>query len=120
MIKTILQHKYDIESFSFDRDFIVTLSSASSSKRLSFGDRVVYTRFYEEELANKNNFSYYNLLGKATGATTLIQDIDSELLKKIEEQSGGIYSAEELKHYIIIAENHVMDIVSFDEAQEIK
>lgn len=101
MIKTILQDKYDVDSFSFCKEFIVTLVSDTSTKKLSFGDRIVYFKFHEEELANPTNFPYYNLLGR------------------IESDTRDFYSANELKHYIIIAQNHIMEIVSFDKVQEV-
>ncbi len=119
MIKTILQDKYDVVSFSFDEEFIVTLVSDTSTKKLSFGDRIVYFKFLEEELANPTNFPYYNLLGKSLRTTTLIQNTDSELLERVESDTGDFYSADELKHYIIIAQNHIMEIVSFDEVKKI-
>lgn len=117
MIKTILQGKYDIDSFSFGKEFIITLVSDASTKKLSFGDRIVHFTFYEEELANPAYFPYYNVLGKSLRITTLIQNTESELLEKIESDTGGFYSADELKHYILIAQNHIAEIVSFDEAQ---
>ena len=82
MIKTILQDKYDVDSFSFCKEFIVTLVSDTSTKKLSFGDRIVYFKFHEKELANPTNFPYYNLLGKSLRTTTLIQNFDSELLER--------------------------------------
>ena len=119
MIKTILQDKYDVDSFSFCKEFIVTLVSDTSTKKLSFGDRIVYFKFHEKELANPTNFPYYNLLGKSLRTTTLIQNFDSELLERIESDTRDFYSANELKHYIIIAQNHIMEIVSFDKVQEV-
>lgn len=119
MIKTILQDKYDVDSFSFGEEFIVTLVSDTSAKKLSFGDRIVYFKFHEEELVNPTNFPYYNLLGKSLRTTTLIQNTESELLKKIESDTGGFYSADELKNYILITQNHIMEIVSFDEVKKI-
>ncbi len=118
LIKIILKGKYDIDSFCCNEFFEVVLSSEEETRRLNFGDRIVYTKFYEEELANKINFPYFNLLGKKIANTTLIQDTDSQLLKKIESDTGNFYSADDLKHYIIIAVNYVMDIVTFDDVKD--
>ncbi len=119
MIKTLIKGKYDIEDFSFKEKLEVTLSLNNETKKLNFGDRIVYTKFYEEELANSKNFAYFDLMGKDLSETTLIQDTDSQLLRKIEKDSGDFYSADELKHYMIIALNHIMEIVTFDEVENI-
>ena len=118
LIKIILKGKYDIDSFCYNEFFEVVLSTEGETRRLNFGDRIVYTKFYEEELANKINFPYFNLLGEKIANTTLIQDTDSQLLKKIESDTGNFYSADDLKHYIIIAVNYVMDIVTFDDVKD--
>lgn len=117
MIKTLIKGKYDIKDFSFCETFEVILSLENETKKLNFGDRIVYTKFYEEELANGENFEYFDLLDVDLRETTLIQDTDSQLLKKMGKDSGGFYSANELKHYVIIALNHIMEIVTFDEVK---
>lgn len=118
MIKTLIKGKYDIQDFYFKENFEVILSLNNEIKKLNFGDRIVYTKFYEEELANSKNFAYFDLIGEDLRETTLIQDIDSQLLIKLEKDSGGFYSVDELKHYVIIALNHIMEIVTFDEVKE--
>ena len=45
-------------------------------------DGVACSLFYEEELVNEVSFLYYNLLKETIKNTTLIQDSDSQLLKK--------------------------------------
>lgn len=115
MIKVLLEGKYDLDSFSYYENFIVTISNVTSTKILNFGDRIVYTKFNEEELDNPINWPYYNLLGKAIGRITLIHDTDSKLLKKIEDDTGGFYSLNELKHYILILQNYGMEVITFDE-----
>lgn len=117
MFKILLKEKYDIQSFYLKDSFEVLLSSPQGIKRLNFGDRIVYTKFYEEEVTNRIKFPYYNLLGENIRTTTLLQEIDSQLIKQIESDTGSFYSAEELKHYVIIAENYIMEIVSYDEVQ---
>lgn len=114
----ILNDKYDIESFHFTNNFIVTLSSSLGIKRLNFGDRIAFIKFYEEEIPDINISSYLDFLGNKIKTSTLIQIEDSSLLKKIEEDTGGFYSTNNLNHYIILAENYVMEIVSFDEVRE--
>lgn len=117
MIKTIIKGKYDIQSFSFKECFEVILSLNTETKKLNFGDRIVYTKFYEEELSNRENFIYFDLIGENLRETTLIQDMDSLLLKKIEKDSCGFYSVDVLKHYVIIALNYIMEVVTFDEVK---
>lgn len=117
MFKIMLKGKYDIQSFYLKDSFEVLLSSVQETKRLNFGDRVVYTKFYEEEITNRIKFPYYNLLGEDIRTTTLLQETDSQLIRQIESDTGSFYSSEELKHYVIIAENYIMEIVSYDEVQ---
>ena len=117
MVKILLKGKYDIQSFYLKDSFEVFLDSPQGIKRLNFGDRIVYTKFYEEEVTNRIKFPYYNLLGENRRTTTLLQETDSQLIKQIESDTGSFYSAEELKHYVIIAENYIMEIVSYDEVQ---
>ncbi|MCQ2579857.1 MAG: hypothetical protein MJ159_04085 [Treponemataceae bacterium] len=115
MIKIILKGKYDIDSFYYNDFLKVIISKEKESKQLNFGARIVYTKFYEEELANKKNFLYYDVLGEKLEDTTLIQDTESQLLKKIESETGDFYLADELKHYIIVALNYIMEIVTYDD-----
>ena len=117
MVKILLKGKYDIQSFYLKDSFEVILSSEQGTKRLNFGDRVVYTKFYEEEITDRIKFPYYDLLGEKVRTTTLLQETDSHLTRQIESETGGFYSSEELKHYVIIAENHIMEVVSYDEVQ---
>ena len=63
-------------------------------------DGVACSLFYEEELVNEVSFLYYNLLKETIKNTTLIQDSDSQLLKKIENDTGNFYSKDKLKHYV--------------------
>ena len=117
MVKIFLKGKYDIQSFYLKDSFEVILSSEQGAKRLNFGDRVVYTKFYEEEITDRIKFPYYDLLGEKVRTTTLLQETNSQLIKQIEVDTGSFYSAEELNHYVIIAENHIMEVVSYDEVQ---
>ena len=64
MVKIFLKGKYDIQSFYLKDSFEVILSSEQGTKRLNFGDRVVYTKFYEEEITDRIKFPYYDLLGE--------------------------------------------------------
>lgn len=118
MLKTIIYGKYDVQSFSYDDSLKIVLTSDHMKKILNFGDRIVYTKFYEEELANKNNFIYYELLKEKLCNITMILDTESQLIKKIENDTGFFYSSKELKHYIIIAENYIMEIVTFNDVEE--
>lgn len=117
MVRIILQGKYDIDSFNYNDSFEVKISNKEEIRLLNFGNRIIYTKFYEEELVNESTFLYYGLLKKEIKNITLIQDSDSYLLKEIEDDTGGFYSKEELKHYILIANNHIMEIVSFDDVK---
>lgn len=118
MLKTIIYGKYDVQSFSYDDSLKIVLTSDHMKKILNFGDRIVYTKFYEEELANKNNFIYYELLKEKLCNITMILDTESQLIKKIENDTGFFYSSKELKHYIIIVENYIMEIVTFNDVEE--
>lgn len=119
MIRIILQGKYDIDSFYYNDTLEIKISNKEETRLLNFGNRIVYTKFYEEELVNEANFLYYSLLKKTIKNTTLIQDSDSILLKKIENDTGNFYSKDELKHYVLIAENHIMEVVSFDDVKTV-
>ena len=119
MIRIILQGKYDIDSFYYNDTLEVKISNKDETRLLNFGSRIVYTKFYEEELVNEANFLYYNLLKETIKNTTLIQDSDSQLLKKIENDTGNFYSKDKLKHYVLIAENHIMEVVSFDDVKTV-
>ena len=46
-----------------------------------------------------------------------IYDVFLEALKKIENDTGNFYSKDKLKHYVLIAENHIMEVVSFDDVK---
>ena len=101
MIRIILQGKYDIDSFYYNDTLEIKISNKEETRLLNFGNRIVYTKFYEEELVNEASFLYYSLL------------------KKIENDTGNFYSKDELKHYVLIAENHIMEVVSFDDVKTV-
>ena len=115
MVRIILQGKYDIDSFYYNDTLEVKISNKEETRLLNFGNRIVYTKFYEEELVNEENFFFFYLLKKTIKNITLIQDMNSHLLKKIEDDTGSFYFKDELKHYVLIAENHIIEIVSFDD-----
>lgn len=117
-MNTILHNKYDVQSFCFEDSFVVTLTSSHSNIKLNFGDRIVFMKFYEEELFDSDISYYLDSLGNSIKQTTLVQVEDSRLLKKIEKTTGGFYSESQLNHYILIAENHIMEIVSFDKVKK--
>lgn len=116
-IKNLLDGKYDIYSFSYTNDFIVVLKSNEKVLNLNFGDRIVKLNFYEEELPEFNDLlnSYKSELRNEIGNISLIEIIDSPALNKLSNDTNDFYSESELNHYCIIAMNHIMEVITFDE-----
>ena len=107
----ILNDKYDIESFHFTNNFIVTLSSSLGIKRLNFGDRIAFIKFYEEEIPDINISSYLDFLGNKIKTSTLIQI--EKVLKNHQKSNEKI--VEQLIDYAsnhdLVKEYDLMDIV---------
>lgn len=116
-VKYILEEKYDLSSFNYENDFIVNLSVVDKVVHLNFGDRIVKFKFYEEELVDFDESikNYLMAIRKEISNTTLIEIMESPLLKKLSSDTNDFYSESELKHYILFTMNYVMEIITFDE-----
>lgn len=113
----LIDKKYEIESFEFNNNFYVILNYQDNIIKLNFGDRIVRLKFYEEELSDYDNQikSYLFELGKDISNTTLIEIKDSPLLKSLEESTNDFYSESNLKHYLIVSMNYIMEIITYDD-----
>ena len=94
-------------------------------------DRATFDSIYKDYVSAYQSKRLYGTAGSLISFPIREGDMSSEIIhlnRTLETllryygithrlRCGSFYSAEELKHYVIIAENYIMEIVSYDEVQ---
>lgn len=113
--------KYDIDRVVEDEELIIDFVNVNLERfSVSFGDRVIaHYKQVEEADFKRVDVIMTHLKTKELGLDTIYFVTNSPLLQKIEKQSYEFYRAWDLKHYLIVSSNYLMDIITYDECYKI-
>jgi hypothetical protein len=115
IIDNIPKGKYDIKKISFDEELILELINTNNKIIIiNFGVDVVYFKFMEEECDFQRVSRLCEDLGEVIRNNTVFLVRNSLLVNDIIKRSEGLYDEKILKNYIIISENHIIDIVTMN------